>query len=70
MGPVRHAQGDLGPFPTGHCSRVVAVVDPMFDLPGFDNVDEIVINEEVVEGRASPLLIYSEQREERSSGAS
>ena len=46
------------------------LLDPMFDLPGFDNVDEIVINEEVVEGRASPLLIYSEQREERSSGAS
>ena len=46
------------------------LLDPMFNLPGFENVEEIVINKEVVEGRAVPLLIYSEQREERSSGAS
>jgi ATP-dependent Clp protease ATP-binding subunit ClpX len=46
------------------------LLDPMFDLPTLDNVEEIVINEEVVEGRATPLQIYSEQREERSSGAS
>ena len=46
------------------------LLDPMFDLPSFDNVEEVVINKEVVEGRAVPLLIYSEQREERSSGAS
>ncbi len=46
------------------------LLDPMFNLPGFDNVEEIVISKEVVEGRAEPLLIYSEQREERSSEAS
>ena len=45
-------------------------LDPMFDLPTFENVEEVVITKEVVEGRAAPLLIYSEQREERSSGAS
>jgi ATP-dependent Clp protease ATP-binding subunit ClpX len=46
------------------------LLDPMFDLPTFENVEEVVITKEVVEGRAAPLLIYSEQREERSSGAS
>jgi ATP-dependent Clp protease ATP-binding subunit ClpX len=46
------------------------LLDPMFNLPGFENVEEIVISKEVVEGGAVPLLIYSEQREERSSGAS
>jgi ATP-dependent Clp protease ATP-binding subunit ClpX len=38
------------------------LLDPMFDLPGLDGVDEIVINKEVVEGRAKPLYIYSDRR--------
>ena len=35
----------------------------MFDLPGLDNVDEVVINREVAEGRAAPLFTYSATRE-------
>jgi ATP-dependent Clp protease ATP-binding subunit ClpX len=38
------------------------LLDPMFELPGLDSVDEIVINGEVVEGRAKPLYIHSERR--------
>ncbi len=38
------------------------LLDTMFDLPGLDGVDEIVINREVVEGRAQPLYIYSDRR--------
>jgi ATP-dependent Clp protease ATP-binding subunit ClpX len=38
------------------------LLDPMFELPGLDGVDEIVINREVVEGRAKPLYIYSDRR--------
>jgi ATP-dependent Clp protease ATP-binding subunit ClpX len=38
------------------------LLDTMFDLPAFDAVEEVVINSEVVEGRAKPLLIYSERR--------
>ena len=42
----------------------------MFDLPGMDNVDEVVINREVAEGRANPLLTYSKERsEKRAEGA-
>jgi len=39
----------------------------MFDLPGMDDVDEVVINREVAEGRAAPLLIYGERAAEQSS---
>jgi ATP-dependent Clp protease ATP-binding subunit ClpX len=38
------------------------LLDPMFELPGLDGVDEIMINKEVVEGRAKPLYIYSDRR--------
>ena len=42
----------------------------MFDLPGLDNVDEVVINREVAEGRANPLYTYSKERaKERAEGA-
>ena len=34
----------------------------MFDLPALANVEEVVVNSEVVEGRAKPLHIYSERR--------
>ena len=46
------------------------LLDPMFDLPGYDSVEEVVINREVVEGRAQPLLIYSDRLEDASSSAS
>jgi ATP-dependent Clp protease ATP-binding subunit ClpX len=46
------------------------LLDSMFDLPGYDTVEEVVINREVVEGGASPLLIYAERTEDASSSAS
>ncbi len=46
------------------------LLDPMFDLPGYDSVEEVVINREVVEGRAQPLVIYSDRLEDASSTAS
>jgi ATP-dependent Clp protease ATP-binding subunit ClpX len=33
----------------------------MFDLPGLDDVEEVMVNKEVAEGRASPLFIYGER---------
>ena len=35
----------------------------MFDLPGLDGVEQVVIGPEVVEGKARPLYIYSERGE-------
>jgi len=37
------------------------------DLPGLDDVDEVVVNREVAESRASPLFIYGERAAEQSS---
>jgi ATP-dependent Clp protease ATP-binding subunit ClpX len=45
------------------------LLDPMYELPGLDGAEEIVINREVVEGRAEPLYIYAERREDLESSA-
>ena len=45
------------------------LLEPMFDLPSMDGVVEVVVNREVVEGRAKPLLIYAEKQQERAPGA-
>jgi len=40
------------------------LLDTMFDLPSLEAVEEIVVNGEVTEGRAKPLYIYSDRRED------
>jgi ATP-dependent Clp protease ATP-binding subunit ClpX len=40
------------------------LLDTMFDLPQMTGVEEVVINREVIEGRAKPLLIYADRRVE------
>jgi ATP-dependent Clp protease ATP-binding subunit ClpX len=40
------------------------LLDTMFELPSLDGVEEVVINGEVAEGRAKPLYIYAERRED------
>ncbi|MFM7608258.1 MAG: ATP-dependent Clp protease ATP-binding subunit ClpX [Alphaproteobacteria bacterium] len=39
----------------------------MFELPGLETVEEVVVNGEVAEGRAQPLFIYGERAAEQSS---
>jgi ATP-dependent Clp protease ATP-binding subunit ClpX len=39
------------------------LLETMFELPGLDSVDEVVVNEEVIEGKAKPLYIYSDRAE-------
>jgi ATP-dependent Clp protease ATP-binding subunit ClpX len=46
------------------------LLDTMFDLPGHGGVEEVVVNAEVVEGEAQPLLIYSEKKKKTRSKAS
>jgi ATP-dependent Clp protease ATP-binding subunit ClpX len=36
------------------------LLDTMFDLPGLDSVEEVVVNEESVVSEAAPLMIYAE----------
>ncbi len=45
------------------------LLEPMFELPGLEGVEEIVVNSEVVEGRSKPLYIYGDRREDVGSSA-
>ena len=38
------------------------LLETMFELPTYQGVEEVVVNAEVVEGRAQPLVIYAEKR--------
>jgi ATP-dependent Clp protease ATP-binding subunit ClpX len=38
------------------------LLEPMFELPGLDGVEAMVISREVVEGNARPLYIYTDRR--------
>ena len=39
------------------------LLDTMFHLPDMDGVEEVVVNEEVIDGKAKPLQIYAEKRD-------
>jgi ATP-dependent Clp protease ATP-binding subunit ClpX len=39
------------------------LLDTMYDLPGLEGVEQVVIGPEVVEGKAKPLYIYAERAE-------
>ena len=40
------------------------LLDTMFDLPGMDGVDEVVVDKDVVEGRKEPVRVYAEKKTE------
>ncbi|WP_342362621.1 ATP-dependent Clp protease ATP-binding subunit ClpX [Terrarubrum flagellatum] len=40
------------------------LLDTMYDLPGLEGVEQVVVGPEVIEGKARPLYIYSEREEE------
>lgn len=44
------------------------LLDTMFDLPSTDNVSKVVIDESVINGENSPILIYQEQATDLASG--
>jgi len=41
------------------------LLDTMFDLPGMDSVEEVVVNEEAVTSKAAPLMIHAEKKQEK-----
>ena len=45
------------------------LLETMFELPSMEGAEEVLVNAEVVEGRAQPLYIYGEQREDVGTGA-
>jgi ATP-dependent Clp protease ATP-binding subunit ClpX len=40
----------------------------MFDLPSTDNVAKVVVDESVINGENSPILIYQDQVTDKASG--
>ena len=40
------------------------LLDTMFDLPGLDNVDEVVVNDDAVMSEAQPLMSYADDSKE------
>ena len=57
------AQGDRA---QDRCARLRSILESilletMFDLPGLEGVEEVVISREVVEGTARPLYIYADR---------
>jgi ATP-dependent Clp protease ATP-binding subunit ClpX len=42
------------------------LLDSMFELPELENVSEVVINQDVIEDKATPLLIYSKTKKSKS----
>ncbi|GHD47785.1 ATP-dependent Clp protease ATP-binding subunit ClpX [Thalassobaculum fulvum] len=45
------------------------LLDPMYDLPSLEGVDEIIINGDVVSQGAKPIMVHAERREDVSTGA-
>jgi ATP-dependent Clp protease ATP-binding subunit ClpX len=45
------------------------LLDTMFDLPGLEGVEEVVISKEVVEGTARPLYIYADRADRTAEGS-
>jgi len=43
------------------------LLNTMFELPGMDGVEEVVVNEEAVTSDAAPLMIYADQKKEGAS---
>ncbi len=41
------------------------LLETMYDLPSMNGVEEVVINAKVVEGKAEPLLIYTEDAQQK-----
>ncbi|MCR9146286.1 MAG: ATP-dependent Clp protease ATP-binding subunit ClpX [Rhodobacteraceae bacterium] len=45
------------------------LLDTMFELPGMDGVEEVVVNEEAVTSDAAPLMVHTESKKEGTSAS-
>lgn len=39
----------------------IALLETMYDIPGQDNLEEVIINAEVIDGTGKPLLVYKKE---------
>jgi ATP-dependent Clp protease ATP-binding subunit ClpX len=47
----------------------ILLLDTMFDLPGLDGVERVVISKQVVDGAARPLYIYADRADDAGASA-
>jgi ATP-dependent Clp protease ATP-binding subunit ClpX len=45
------------------------LLDTMFDLPGMDGVDEVMIDKDVVAGSKDPVRVYAESKKKAGDAA-
>ena len=45
------------------------LLETMYDLPGLDSVEQVVIGPEVVEGKAKPLFIHGDRSDQTASAS-
>src|SRR3546814_8255624 len=45
------------------------LLDPMYDLPSLEGVEEIIIKGDVVNQGAKPIMVHAERRDDVSTGA-
>jgi ATP-dependent Clp protease ATP-binding subunit ClpX len=45
------------------------LLDTMFDLPGMDGVDEVMIDKDVVEGRKEPVRVFAKKEKKAGDAA-
>jgi len=45
------------------------LMDPMFDIPTAGDIEEVVINGDVVDGGAAPLVVHAKRPKEADQGA-
>jgi ATP-dependent Clp protease ATP-binding subunit ClpX len=45
------------------------LLDTMFDLPGMDGVDEVMIDKDVVAGSKEPVRVYSAEKKKAGDAA-
>ena len=45
------------------------LLDTMFDLPGMDGVDEVMIDKDVIDGRKEPIRVYAEKAKKKDGAA-
>jgi ATP-dependent Clp protease ATP-binding subunit ClpX len=45
------------------------LLETMYDLPGLEGVDQVVVGPEVIDGKAKPLYIYTDVKEQPASAS-
>jgi len=44
------------------------LLDSMFDLPGSEGIEKVVVNKDVVEGKSQPIVVHGETKEIKEAG--